>query len=61
MGHICHAGSEPRLEDLLADPILRKLLRADRIEEGDVRQAVAAARRALYAAEEPISWGDMTA
>ncbi len=58
MGHLCHARVEPRLEDLFADPILAKLMRADRIEESDVRRAIAAARRRFGGEVEPLSYGE---
>jgi hypothetical protein len=38
---------EPRLDDLLADPIFLDLWRADRIDERDVRYAINRAQRAL--------------
>ncbi len=38
---------EPRLDDLLADPIFLDLWRADRIDERDVRYAIHRAQRAL--------------
>lgn len=37
-GAYAHAGPEPRLEDLLSDPLVRLLMRADRIDPADVRR-----------------------
>ena len=37
-GAYAHAGPEPRLDDLLSDPLVRLLMRADRIEPADVRR-----------------------
>ena len=38
---------EPRLDELLADPVTRLLMRSDQVSDEDLRIVVAAARRAL--------------
>jgi hypothetical protein len=43
---------EPRLEELLADPILRLLLRADRVAEAELRRVIERARDARMAGAE---------
>jgi hypothetical protein len=48
------AWKEPKLEDLLEDPILDVLLAHDRISRDDLHQVVAQARRALALA--PRAW-----
>jgi hypothetical protein len=48
------AWKEPKLEDLLADPILDVLLAHDRISRDDLHQVVEQARRALALA--PRAW-----
>lgn len=48
------AWKEPKLEDLLADPILDVLLAHDRISRDDLHQVVERARRAL--ALSPRAW-----
>jgi hypothetical protein len=48
------AWKEPKLEDLLEDPILDVLLAHDRISRDDLRQVVEQARRALALA--PRAW-----
>jgi hypothetical protein len=48
------AWKEPKLEDLLADPILDVLLAHDRISRADLHQVVERARRAL--ALSPRAW-----
>ncbi|HTH96787.1 MAG TPA: hypothetical protein VL574_05175 [Stellaceae bacterium] len=42
-----HAGIEPPVEELLADPMLHKLLVRDRITLAETRRAVSEARRRL--------------
>ena len=51
------AWKEPKLEDLLADPILDVLLAHDRISRDDLRQVVEQARRALALAPRAGSSG----
>ena len=48
------AWKEPKLEDLLDDPILDVLLAHDRISRDDLQQVVEQARRALALA--PRAW-----
>jgi acetyl-CoA acetyltransferase len=48
------AWKEPKLEDLLDDPILDVLLARDRISRDDLQQVVEQARRALALA--PRAW-----
>ncbi|HEY2112885.1 MAG TPA: hypothetical protein VGH25_14275 [Dongiaceae bacterium] len=48
------AWKEPKLEDLLEDPILDVLLAHDRISRDDLHQVVEQARRALALA--PRAW-----
>ena len=38
---------EPPLEDLIADPMTRRLMASDRVGEGDLRAVIATARQAL--------------
>ncbi len=45
------AGDEPRLSDMLADPIVHTLMRCDRLSEGDLRIAIERARTALGLSE----------
>jgi hypothetical protein len=45
------AGIEPRLEELMADPIVHLLMRRDRIRSEHVWAAVSLARRRLTRAE----------
>ena len=40
-----HAGTEPAIDDMLADPIVHAVMRRDGIGEGEVRAALARARR----------------
>ena len=40
-----HAGNEPAIDDMLADPIVHAVMRRDGIGEGEVRAALAHARR----------------
>ncbi len=40
-----HAGIEPAIDDMLADPIVHAIMRRDGIGEGEVRAAIAHARR----------------
>lgn len=40
-----HAGIEPSLDDMLADPIVHAVMRRDGIGEREVRLAIAHARR----------------
>ncbi|GGF10539.1 hypothetical protein GCM10011611_15180 [Aliidongia dinghuensis] len=42
-----HAGTEPRLAELLLDPITQLVMRRDHITEHEVHAAIAIARRAL--------------
>ena len=42
-----HLNGEPRVEDLLNDPIMAILLRYDGLEQEDVRQAMESAAAAL--------------
>ena len=42
-----HLNGEPRVEDLLNDPIMAILLRYDGLEQEDVRQAMERAAAAL--------------
>jgi len=44
-GAWAHAGPEPLLEDLLSDPLIRQLMRADRVEPADLRRLVGRQRR----------------
>jgi hypothetical protein len=37
-GAYAHAGDEPLLEDLLRDPVVRLVMRADRLEPAQVRR-----------------------
>ena len=39
-----HAGIEPAIDEMLADPIVLAVMRRDRIGEQDVRRAMAQAR-----------------
>ncbi len=48
------AWKEPKLEDLLEDPILDVLLAHDRVSRDDLHQVVVQARRALALA--PRAW-----
>ncbi len=41
------AGDEPALSDMLADPVLRTLMRCDRLSEGDLWSAIERGRAAL--------------
>jgi hypothetical protein len=41
------AGTEPRLAELLMDPVTQLVMRRDRITEREVNDAIALARRAL--------------
>jgi hypothetical protein len=41
------AGTEPRLAELLVDPVTQLVMRRDRITEREVNAAIAIARRAL--------------
>lgn len=42
------AGPEPRIEDMLADPIVRLTMKRDRLTEHEVLAAVDAARERLH-------------
>ncbi len=42
-----YSGEEPRLEDILADPIVRILMRRDAVGEQGLRQVIAEARGRL--------------
>lgn len=42
-----YSGEEPRLEDILADPIIRTLMRRDAVGEQGLRQVIADARDRL--------------
>jgi len=44
-GAWAHAGPEPLLEDLLSDPLIRQLMRADRVEPADLRRLAGRQRR----------------
>lgn len=35
-GEYAHAGPEPLLEDLLSDPVIRSVMRADRVQPADL-------------------------
>lgn len=47
MSKYAHAGAEPSLEEVLADPIVHLIVEADRLELGVVRRTLTAARRRL--------------
>ena len=47
MNLFSRAGTEPRLAELLADPVTQLVMRRDRITEHEVHAAVEIARRAL--------------
>ncbi len=40
-----HAGAEPRLEELLSDPLIGLLMRADRVEAAEVRRLLGRRRQ----------------
>ena len=46
-GAYAHAGPEPRLDDLLSDPLVRLLMRADRVEAADVRRLLGLRRQPI--------------
>jgi hypothetical protein len=48
-GPYAHAGAEPLLDDLLCDPLVRLVMRADRVEPLEVR-------RLLGLRQEPIGF-----
>lgn len=48
-GPYAQAGVEPLLEDMLHDPLVRLVMRADRIEPAEVRRALDSKRRELSA------------
>lgn len=46
------AGTEPRLAELLVDPVTQLVMRRDRITEHEVNAAIAIARRALLRSDD---------
>jgi len=42
-----HAGPEPRLEELLSDPLIRLVMRADRIEPAELRRLLGLRRQPI--------------
>ena len=46
-GAYAHAGPEPRLEELLSDPLIRLLMRADRVEPAELRRLLGRGRQTL--------------
>lgn len=42
-----YAGTEPTVEELMADPIVRMIIKSDRIRTDDAWSAIRAARRRL--------------
>lgn len=46
-GVYAHAGPEPRLEDLLSDPLVHLLMRADRVEPAEVRRLLGRSRQPI--------------
>jgi hypothetical protein len=40
-----HAGTEPHLEEVLSDPVVQLIMRADHLEPAEVRRLLAAVRR----------------
>jgi hypothetical protein len=46
-GAYAHAGPEPRLEDLLSDPLVHLLMRADRVEPAEVRRLLGRSRQPI--------------
>jgi hypothetical protein len=45
-----HAGTEPSLDEMLCDPIVQLVIRADRLEPAEVQGVLTAARRSAAAA-----------
>jgi hypothetical protein len=48
-----HAGTEPSLEEMLGDPVVHLIMRADRLQPADVRRLVEDAQRQLAPAATP--------
>ena len=48
-----HAGTEPSLEEMLSDPVVQLIMRADRLQPADVRRMVEHAQRQLAPAATP--------
>ena len=46
-GAYAHAGPEPRLEELLSDPLIRLVMRADRIEPAELRRLLGLRRQPI--------------
>jgi hypothetical protein len=49
-----HAGTEPSLEEMLSDPVVHLIMRADRLQPADVRRLVVDAQRQLASAAAPV-------
>jgi hypothetical protein len=49
-GKYAHAGAEPPMEEVLGDPIVHLVVRADRLEVPEVRRILSAAQRKLLLA-----------
>ena len=47
-GAYAHAGDEPLLEDLLRDPVVRLVMRADRLEPAQVRRLLRSGQPSPY-------------
>ena len=52
-GAYAHAGIEPPLEELLGDPVIQLIMRADRLEPTEVRRLLAAMQRHPAAPADP--------
>jgi len=61
MNPFSRAGTEPRLSELLADPVTQLVMRRDRITEHEVHAALEIARRALPSRLETMPLETMSA
>jgi len=52
-GIYAHAGAEPPLEEMLSDPVIQLIMRADQLEPAEVRRLLEAARRSLVIPVDP--------
>ena len=46
-GAYAHAGPEPRLDELLSDPLIRLLMRADGVDPAELRRLLGLGRETL--------------
>ena len=49
-GAYAHAGTEPSLEEMLSDPVVDLIMRADRLQPADLRRLIEDAQRQLVSA-----------